>query len=192
MKLYWLILLLSITMSGCIPQAPAVRNDHPVHSVWRGGVLNDSSTLTEVLKYYKTMSTLPQSAVEVERQLARTALARGGEMARLRLALLYMLPADKIRNPDSPERAQAQLKALTGSKLTTRPAFAAFIQLLKHDNSRQKNMQLKNTILKKRLLHSEHQRRELALKLQKNKEKTDALRRQIQQLKDIERIMNNR
>ncbi len=189
MKLYWLILLLSITMNGCIPQAPAVRNNHPVHTVWRGDALNNSSTLAEVLSYYKTISSLPQPAIEVERQLARAALARGGGMAHLRLALLYMLPADKIRDS---ERALAQLKALAGSKFTVRPAFADFIQLLKHDYSRQKDMQLKNIILRRRLRQAERERQEVALKLQKSREKTAALRRQIQQLKDIERIMNRR
>ncbi len=189
MKLYWFVLLVSMVISGCTPQAPAVRNGRAVRTVWRGGDLNDSSTLAEVLSYYKTMSSLSQSAVEVERRLARAALAQDGEIAHLRLALLYMLPADKVRDP---ERALVQLKALADAKLAARPAFAAFIQLLKHDYTQQKEMQLKNIILRRRLRQAERERREVALKLQKNKEKAAALRRQIQQLKDIERIMNNR
>ncbi len=189
MKLYWLILLLSMTMSGCIPQAPVVRNGHSVHSVWRGGVLDDSSSLDELLSYYKTMSSLPQSGIEVERQLARAALERGEKMAHLRLALLYMLPADEVRDSG---RALAQLEALAGSKLAARPAFAAFIHLLKHDYSLQKDMQLKNIKLNRKLRQAERERQEMALELQKNKKETAALRRQIQQLKDIERIMNNR
>ncbi len=186
---FGLILLLFITMSGCIPKAPAVRNSHLAHSVWRGGVLKDSSTLVELLSYYKTMSSLPQSAIEVERQLAREALARGEKMAHLRLALLYMLPVDKAFDSG---RALVQLEALAGSKLAARPAFAAFIHLLKHNYSLQKDMQLKNIILSKRLRQAERERRKMALELQKSRKKTAALRRQIQQLKDIERIMNNR
>ncbi|MFW8601251.1 hypothetical protein ACOHYD_07200 [Desulfobacterota bacterium M19] len=189
MKSYWFILLLFTTISGCLPQAPAVNNGHPVHSVWRGGILNDSSTLTELLNYYKAMSSLPQPGIEVERQLAMKALKQGNKIARLRLALLYMLPADKVHDSG---RALAQLEALSGSKLAARPSFAAFIQLLKHNYVLQKDMQLKNIIVKRKLRQAEHKQQELALKLQKNKRKTAALRRQIQQLKDIERIMNNR
>ncbi len=189
MKLYWLILLLSITISGCLPQAPVVHNGPPVHSVWRGGTLTDSSTLAELLSYYKAMSALPQSGIEIERQLAREALAQGEKIARLRLALLYMLPADKVHDSG---RSLTQLKALAGSKLAARPPFAAFIQLLKHAYALQKNIHLKNINLKRRLRQVEREKRDLALKLQKNKEKTAALRRQIQQLKDIERIMNSR
>ncbi|VAW36672.1 hypothetical protein MNBD_DELTA03-1748 [hydrothermal vent metagenome] len=81
---------------------------------------------------------------------------------------------------------------MAGSKLTARPAFAAFVKLLRHDCARQKDMRLKNTILRRRLRQAEREHREVALKLQKNKEVAAALRRQIQQLKDIERIMNSR